>query len=1017
MPGLPTGTVTFLLTDIEGSTRLWEAHPDAMGAVVARHDALLTEAIRAHGGVIIRTRGEGDSFFAVFDRATDAVAAARDLQRALFAEPWEIPIRVRVGINTGEAELREGDYYGTAINRCARLRAIAHGGQTLLGQATYEMIQGDLPEGTSLRSLGAHRLKDLQRPEQVYQLLHPDLPSEFPPLNSLEARPNNLPQQVTSFIGREREMAEVKRLLETTRLLTLTGPGGTGKTRLALQVAADLIDPFENGVFFVDLAPITAPNLVLSTIAGTLGVREREGRPLVEGLKEHLHGKQVLLILDNFEQVVAAAPQVADLLASCAGLKILVTSRAVLHVRGEQEFPVPPLAVPTDGREGLPLAATVDASALSPPPRPTGLPLELEAGAPASPTAKEEPVADASGIPSPNTLAQYASVQLFIDRARSARPSFAITAENAAAVAEICRRLDGLPLAIELAAARVKVLSPQAMLSRLSRRLPLLTGGARDLPERHQSLRGAIAWSYDLLDARQQRLFRRLCVFVGGFTLAAAEAVCADLEEGPEAIPAYEVLDGVAALVDNSLLRQSGETEAEEPRFSMLETIREFAWEKLRESGEEELLRRRHRDWYLALVEEADAALGGAAQGEWLERLETEHDNLRAALGWSIEREEIEPGLRLGGALWRFWAARGHLTEGRERLSELLLLVERHAVSHQRPDLAALHARALHGAGLLAGWQGDYASARSLCQESLKIRLELEDQQGTADSLNNLGSIAAEQGDYAAARSLYEESLAIRRRLGDRRGIALSLHHLGELALDQGDLEGARALHEESLAIRRCLDDPPAVADSLNCLGIIAYLQGDYAAARRLYEESLAIRRKLGIKRGIAGSLANLGIVAHALGDFDQAARLYEESRSIQLELGDRPGLAVSLLHLGIVALHQGLDAQAARLFRESIGLFQALHNSVGIVECLHELAAGAAARGQWERAVKLWAATRALRESAGAPSLPADLAEQEQKEAARRALGEEGFAAAWAAGEAMSLEAAVACALEVVAT
>jgi predicted ATPase/class 3 adenylate cyclase/Tfp pilus assembly protein PilF len=994
MTALPTGIVTFLLTDIEGSTRLWELHPDAMGAVVARHDALLTEAITRRGGAIIRTRGEGDSFFAVFDRATHAVAAAADLQRALHTEPWTIPIRVRVGINTGEAELRDGDYYGTSINRCARLRAIGHGGQTLVGQATAELVQGELTGGVGLRPLGAHRLKDLQRPELVYQLTHPELPSEFPPLNSLEARPNNLPQQVTSFVGREREMAEVKRLLESTRLLTLTGPGGTGKTRLALQVGADLIDPFEHGVFFVDLAAITNPALVLSTIAQILGVREREGRPLPETLREHLHGKRMLLLLDNFEQVVGAAPLVADLLAGCAGLKILVTSRAVLHVRGEQEFPVPTLAVPVpDARHAT-----------------------------------------------PGSLTQFAAVQLFVDRASAARPSFEITPENATAVAEICRRLDGLPLAIELAAARIKVLTPQAMLSRLERRLPLLTGGARDLPERHQTLRGAIAWSYDLLSEPHRQLFRRLSVFITGFTLTAAEAVCAcgaapgsgqargpaptapsvepsrpeAVGAGPRACPepgddVLDVLDGVGALVDNSILRPLGETAAGDLRFGMLETIREFGAEELRAAGEEADLRARHRDWYLAFAEEADAALESAAHGEWLERLEEEHDNLRAALDGTVERREAEAGLRLGGALWRFWAARGYLTEGRGRLADLLSL--------PGDPPAGLRARALNGAGMLAHWQGDYTAARALCEESLVIRRALGDERGIADSLHNLGRVDHELGNYDAARGLYRESLEIRRRLADGNRIASSLHSLGELAFDEGKLETARALYEESLEIRRGLDDPPAVADSLNCLGIVAYMQGDLTLARALYQESLEIRRRLGIKRGIAASLANMGIIAHELGDYEGARLLYEESRLIQKELGDRPSLAVSLLHLGVVALQQGQNAQAGRFFRESIALFRELKNSVGIAECLSELAGSAGARGQAEQAARLWGATEALRESAGSGPGATDPGEESRKAAVREALGPEAFAAAWAAGRALSPEEAVASALRVVET
>ncbi|HEX2187131.1 MAG TPA: AAA family ATPase, partial [Chloroflexota bacterium] len=517
MAELPSGTVTFLLTDIEGSTALWERDPEAMRVALARHDALMTAGIEAHSGVVVKSRGEGDSVFGVFARASDAVAAAIDLQRVLQAEAWptEAPLRVRMALHTGEAELRAGDYYGVAVNRCARLRAAEHGGQILLSGATRDLLERELPAGVGLRDLGEHRLTALRRPERVFQVVIPGLPADFPPLRSLDTLTNNLPRQLTSFIGREAEieLARSRLLREDVHLLTLTGPGGTGKTRMALHLARLVADYFPDGVVFVALAPVQDPRLVASAIAQELGLQEAGNRPLQESLKDWLRDKRLLLVLDNFEHILAAAPLVADLLATCPRLKVLVTSRAVLHLTGEHQFSVPPLRLP-----------------------------------------------DRAPLPPLERLSRYEAVHLFIDRAQSVKADFAVTSENAPAVAEICHRLDGLPLAIELAAAWIRLLSPQAMLARLERRLPLLTGGARDLPARQQTLRGAIAWSYDLLDEPEQRLFRRLAIFVGGCTLEAAEAVAGSPDSGELELG---VLDGLGLLAEHSLLRQGAGPEGE----------------------------------------------------------------------------------------------------------------------------------------------------------------------------------------------------------------------------------------------------------------------------------------------------------------------------------------------------------------------------------------------------------------------------------------------------------------------
>ncbi|OGG46571.1 MAG: hypothetical protein A3F84_18045 [Candidatus Handelsmanbacteria bacterium RIFCSPLOWO2_12_FULL_64_10] len=936
MPDLPTGTVTFLFTDIEGSTQLLQRLGDRYITVLTEYQRLLRAAFEAWNGREVDT--QGDAFFVAFSRATDAVEAAAAVQRALIAHVWPegVAVRVRMGLHTGEPALTAGGYVGLDVVRAARLCAAGHGGQALLSQAMHALVEHHLPEGMGLRDLGEHRLKDLQQPARIFQLLIPNLPADFPSLRTLGSRPNNLPTQVTSLIGREWEIETTRqRLLRPdVRLLTLTGPGGAGKTRLALQIAADSLDDFESGAFFVSLAPLSDPGLVIPTIARTLGVKGAAGRSPTESLKDHLRNRSLLLVLDNFEHLIAAAPQVADLLTASPGLKALVTSRAALRVYGEYESPVPPLTLPDP--QHLPFAE-----------------------------------ADLASI-----LTRYEAVRLFIERAIAVKPDFAVTNDNAPAVAGICHRLDGLPLAIELAAARIRLLPPQAMLARLERRLPLLTGGARDLPARQQTLRNAIAWSYDLLEPDEQTLFRRLAVFVGGFTLEEAEALTptplprvgegraneVSRGEGQPSIP--DLLDGLDSLVSKSLLRQ--EEAGGQPRFIMLETIREYALERLTQNGEAEAMRRQHADCFLALAEEAEPELRGPQQAEWLIRLEEEHDNLRAALRWSIERGEAEQGLRLGGALWRFWEVRGHLTEGRERLTKVLALAGTSGRTGAR-------AKALNGAGVLASRQGDYAAARAFHEESLGIRRELGDKQGIAASLNNLGNVSYYQGDYAAAHLLHKESLAIRRELGDKQGIANALNDLGVMARYQGDYAAARSFYEESLAIRRELGDRQAIAALLNNLGNLTHDQGDYAAARSLYEESLAIKRGLGNRQGIAYSLNNLGDLAYKQGDYAAARSLYKEGLEIVRELGDRQEIATSI-----------------------------------------EAFAGlAAAQGEPGRALRLTGAAAALREVISVPLSSADQSRMERwLEPARQALSEEARAAAWAEGRTMTQEQAIAYAL-----
>jgi predicted ATPase/class 3 adenylate cyclase/transcriptional regulator with XRE-family HTH domain len=897
-PQLPSGTVTFLFTDIEGSTRLQQRVGPGYAAVRDQHHHTLRSAITAHGGVEVDT--QGDAFFVAFPTAPAALAAAVDATRALAEAAWPegVPaggVRVRMGLHTGAPLLTPAGYVGLDVVRAARIAAAGHGGQILLSEATRALVEDALPEGASLRDLGTYLLKDLLRPERLSQLVLSGLPADFPPLKTLDAHPNNLPIQPTALLGREEQMKALGALLRrgNARLVTITGPGGIGKTRLAIQVAAELVDAFPDGVWYVRLSRLSDPNLVAPTIARTLGLKEAGNQPLADILRAYLADRRLLLVLDNFEQVVEAAGEVAALLAICPGVRVLVTSRTPLRLRGEREVALGPLPLP-------PLPAP-------------GQPLE------------------------PERLTQYAAVALFVERAQAARADFAVTAANAPAIAEICARLDGLPLAIELAAARVRLLPPEALLARLAQGLQLLSGGARDLDERQQTMRAAIAWSENLLTPDERVLFRRLAVFVGGCTLEAAEAVCAAPDEaepdqtGPDEVAplALDLFDGLAALVEQSLAQQR--VEGGEPRFGMLQVIREYALERQVVSGETEALRRAHAAVFLALAERAETELLGPEQGVWLERLEREHDNLRAALTWA-QVGAAETGLRLVGALTRFWLSRGHLREGREWVERLL--ARDGAATVETGEPAPARVRALLVGGTLALYQGDAAAAEPWLEQAAALALAEGDRRTAARALNNLGVLANQQGDWERAAVSFAEGLALWRRLGDQRGAASALNNLGDLTARQGDLERAAAVFAESLALNRQVGDRGGVAVCLNNLGWVARLRGALAEAEALHREALALSQELGDARRCAAGLEHLANCAGAAGQEERAARL---------------------------------------------------------------LGAGAA-----------------VRETLGAPQPPEEQADTEAAVApARAALGEEAWTAAFAAGRALTLEQAIAEALD----
>ena len=715
-----------------------------------------------------------------------------------------------------------------------------------------------MPEGVSLRDLGEHRLKDLQRKSRLFQLVTANLPADFPPLKTIDSGPHNLPIQPTPLIGREREIRAVQQLIERedVRLLTLSGPGGSGKTRLGLQVATELIDHFIDGIYCVNLAPISDPDLVVPTIALTLEVKERGMRPMLEVLQAFLQEQRLLLLLDNFEQVVAAASRLSDLLAACPHLKLLVTSRAMLHLSGEHEFVVPPLSLP-----------------------------------------------DLQDLPPPDHLAQFEAIRLFVERAQAVKSDFALTEENAAAIAAICHQLDGLPLAIELPAGRSKLFPPQALLSRLRNRLKLLVGGAQDLPTRQQTLRATIAWSYDLLEEPEQRLFGRLAVFVGGFTLVAAEAVYA-ASGGLEG----DILDSVAGLVDKSLLRQEEQAKSE-PRFLRLETIREYALERLEESGEAEAIRLQHASFFLAMAEEAEPKIRSGEQSTWFTRLEAEHDNLRAALRWTLEHRETEMGLRLVGALFAFWRSCNHTREGRSWLEQVL---EQPGVQ----PLTTARAKALFGAGTMAFFHGDFAASRQMLEESVSIGRELgaAGKRNLAHALTMLGQVILLQGHPATACELAGEGVRLFQEVGEAWGRALALLHLGKATVELGDLAAARSLLAESAQLFRKVGDRQRLALPVDMLGMVALRQGDYATARTQFEQALAVAREMGDAQFIADALAHLGAVALRLGNYHESAALYQQSLAVNREQGYKHGIAEDLAGLAEVASLTGQPERAARL-------------------------------------------------------------------------------------------------------
>ena len=913
MSDLPTGTVTFLFTDVEGSTRLLERLGDRYTDVLTAYRRLLRAACQKRGAREVDT--QGDALFVAFPRAKDAVAAAVAAQQAMSEHPWPegTGVRARMGLHTGEPLSAETGYIGLDVHRAARICAAGHGGQVLLSGTTRELIENDPAEGITLRDLGVHRLKDLAQPQHLFQVVASGLASDFPPLKTLDTLPNNLPRQLTSFVGRGREMAEVKHLLTTTYLLTLTGAGGSGKTRLSLQVAADVLDQYPDGIWQVEFAAIADPMLVPQAVASALSVPEQPGRSLTETLADYLRPQSTLLVLDNCEHLLSACAQfAAALLQACPTLRIVATSREALGIGGELTYPVPSLSLP-DPKQRLSL----------------------------------------------ENLLQYEAVRLFVERAVVSRPQFAVTGSNVSSVVQVCTQLDGIPLAIELAAARVKVLAVEQIAARLRDRFQLLTGGGRTAPPRHQTLRAAMDWSYDLLSDRERTVLSRLSVFAGGCALEAAEAVC-----GGEGAEGSDVLDVLTALVDKSLVHV--ETQGEEARYRLLETVRQYGRDRLLEAGDAIEMRQRHRNWHLSFAEQADTKLRGPEQALWARRLEAEFDNLRAALEWSAQDESSpEPGPRLAWSLMWFWNTCGYVIEGRQWLEKM--------VSRAIGASPALRARVLCGAGALSEKLGEYEHARARLAGSLDLFRRLDDAWGAALALHFLGHVASAQDNFALVTSMFEESLALFRGTGDKWGCALTL----------------------------------------DCWGSAVCRQGDYDLASSLFEQSAALSRERGNRWELYGPVSGLGVVAAARGDYVRATALLEESLAMARETERKAAILTATLRLGRVVFGQGNCERAAALFKESLVLRKERGDKDGIAACLDALAGVAMAQERLEKAARLFGAADVLRDAIHTVVSPAQRAEYDRHMATLRArLDETALAAAWVEGRAMTLEQAIEYAL-----
>jgi predicted ATPase/class 3 adenylate cyclase len=842
MSSLPSGTVTFLFTDIEGSTQLWEKHPQAMKSALAEHDSILKEAIESNHGHIIKSTGDG--VHAVFTKAMDAINTAIRAQRILqslipldvLGSTTAAQLKVRMGLHTGEAELRDGDYYGQTLNRAARIMSAGQGGQILISDVAAQVAREHLPAGVSLLELGEHHLKGLMHPERIFQLTAPELQKDFPPLHSVPTATNNLPTQLTSFIGRERERREAQGKLASTKLLTLIGPGGTGKTRLSIQIASEQLVNFKDGVWLVELAPISDPAFIASTIASVFEVREVQNIPLINLVIDYLRGRETLVVLDNCEHLVEASAQIANqFLHECPDIKIIASSREALGVDGETVFRVP-------------------------------------------------------------SLKDDEATRLFIERATKAEPRFHVTDENASFVAQICSRLDGIPLAIELAAARVKLFSPKQIAERLDDRFKLLTGGSRTALPRQQTLRALIDWSYTSLNESEQRALRRLSVFSGGWTFEGAESVLGE----------SEAMESLASLVNKSLVNV--EEQESKSRYRFLETIRQYAMEKLLESGEAVAARDRHLDYVLRIAVQTEERMFGSETQEWLDQMEVEHDNLRTAFEWASSNHPAL-ALKLAYAIGGFWTVRDHISEARSWCQ--LVLDKTKSLS----DVNAERARVYSVLGWMSVTSGEHKSGRAAAEQAISLGKQTNDLSTVARGYGILALTSIFLGDYPTAQhaAMEGESLAREHKINSELAFILSVRAQMDY-LSRKDLAQAKANLEEAAKLAR--EEGFRWASSFLAIGMAhtAAILGDLEVARAGFKESGEIARKMGNKRIVYSSQSELAHVLREHGDLDEPLDIYRDLLPKWKDLGHRAAVAHELECIAYILSRKEEPERAASL-------------------------------------------------------------------------------------------------------
>ncbi|MFZ1461879.1 MAG: tetratricopeptide repeat protein [Ignavibacteria bacterium] len=937
----PTGNVTFLFTDIEGSTKLAQDFSEALPFALERHNTILREAVGLNNGFMFKTIG--DAFCCAFGNAHEAVRAATDAQIKLNSEKWkDAVIKVRMGIHTGKSEWNGSDYMGyVTLARTQRIMSAAYGGQILISENVYEMFSEN---SISVRDLGNRRLKDLIQPVNLYQILSTEIPADFPPLKTLDARPNNLPVQLTNFIGRETDISEIKKTLTNSRLITLLGPGGTGKTRLSMQIAADMIDEYSNGVFIAEIAQVSEPSLIIQTVMNSLGVNEVKGQSQDLTLSEFLKEKEMIIIMDNCEHLIKECAEIAEkLLLKCRKLKIIATSREALNCSGERTYKVPPLSLPDQNLKN-----------------------------------------------SPEKLTQYEAVRLFIERALVINQEFRVTNENAPALANICYQLDGIPLAIELAAARINVLSLDGINERLRDRFKLLTGGKRTALPRQQTLRALIDWSYDLLSEKEKILWQRLTIFSGGWTFEASEKVCSD-----EILEEYEILDLLGNLIDKSLVKV---TETDNVfRYTILETIKKYGNEKLTESGKRDELQEKYFNYFFELAKDSETGLTGNEQKEWINKMALENENIRECLNWSLKYNP-ESSLKMSVALGKFWELRSHFTEALESLRKRIDISESAELIWK--------AKAIYWTGFFYIHQGKYAESKKYLNQCLVIFNETNNKEGEALTMISLATIGLFETDYESLFSYSEKSLSLSKEINNRSYIARNKQNTALGLMQQGKYEDARSMFQESITVYRELNDHAQLAKIIGNIGALEYLLSNFDKARSAFEESLQIRLELGDRQGIAIALCNLGSVAYMVKDFDESQRWLEESLEITEEIGDKRISVTTLGTLGSIAVDSGDYSKAVKLHRRSIEIADEIGDKYSMAKGIEGFAMILVALKKYKAGCFMAAKYISLLKASNKNMIEGELIRIEEiKTTLKSNLNDDEFHKYWSEGETMTIE------------